>query len=455
MFKTIKKVHFIGIGGSGMSGIALVLHNSGYMVTGSDISKNDLTRHLEESGVKIFLGHKASNVRDTQVVVTSTAVDRNNVEVVEALKRKIPVIPRAEMLAELARLKYTITVAGTHGKTTTTSLLSCILEEAGYDPTIIVGGKLKSLGSGGKRGDGDYLVAEADESDGSFLKLSPTITLVTNIDNDHLDHYKSFEKLKEAFIQHINSVPFYGFSVLCADDPVIDSVLGEVQRKYVTYAIEKKADYTARDISAKERDVSFSVYRQEKKLGTVSLSLFGKHNISNALAAAVCALELGVDIDVISKALGKFSGVSRRLEFHGERDGVLHYDDYAHHPTEIKSTVKALKEMFPGRRLVCFFQPHRYSRTRLLYNELADSLKGIDKLFLDEIYPAGEKPVEGIDTGLIFRALEKNGREAVRVNMKTCRKQLVDELKKNDIFLTMGAGDVCILQDVLRAKTTA
>ncbi|MFH1283532.1 MAG: UDP-N-acetylmuramate--L-alanine ligase [bacterium] len=442
MFKTIKNIHFIGIGGAGMSGIAIVLHNLGYLVTGSDLKHSEVIHDLEKMGIKVSIGHLAENVSSAHVAVYSSAVGNKNVEIIEAKKKKIPVIPRAEMLAEIARLKYAITIAGTHGKTTTTSLLSQVLDEADLDPTIIVGGKLKSLGSGAKLGYGEYLVAEADESDGSFLKLSPTITLVTNIDNDHMDYYQSFEKLKDAFLKHINAVPFYGFSVLCIDDPVINVLLPLIQRKYVTYSVKNSADYTAKNIINNKNSTTFTVFKNNKSLGQIELNLFGIHNVSNALGVAACASELGIDIKAISKALKKFSGVGRRLEFIGEKEGVYYFDDYAHHPTEITATVSALRERYPKKRIVCVFQPHRFSRTQLLYNELAESLKNIDVLFLTEIYAAGENKIDRVSSELIKRALERKGKNIRIIDLNDAEKDIINELKEGDVFLTMGAGNI-------------
>lgn len=444
MFKKIKLIHFVGIGGVGMSGIAEVLLSLGYKVSGSDLKSSDFTDHLKKLGAKISFGHKAKNIGTADVVVTSTAVSRNNPEVVFARKRKIPVIPRIEMLAELARLKYTVSIAGTHGKTTTTSLASLVLEEGGLGPTIVIGGRLKNIKSGAKLGKGDFLVAEADESDGSFLKLSPTITVVTNIDNDHLDHYGTFENIKSAFVEHINSVPFYGTSILCFDDKNVRDIIPRVNRRYVTYGLQDgaraaKTDYTARNIKHLSGITAFDVFKSGKKLGSVRLKVPGLHNIRNALAAAVVGVELEIPFNKISKALGSYAGVGRRLEVKGERNGITVLDDYGHHPTEVKATLNAVRMAWPKKRLVVVFQPHRYSRTALLYKEFGACFKDADEVNLLQIYPAGEKPVPEVTSQLIFNSIVENGSQ---VQYFKDVELLSGRLKPGDIVLTLGAGDV-------------
>jgi len=475
MFKKIKKIHFVGIGGAGMSGIAEVLLNLGYRITGSDLKETVVTQRLQKLGAKISYQHKPENIQRADVVVISSAISKDNPEVISALSRKIPVIPRAEMLAELARLKYTIAVAGTHGKTTTTSLIGTILSEANFDPTLVIGGRLCGLDTGAKLGKGEFLVAEADESDGSFLKISPTITVVTNIDNDHLDYYGTMEKLEETFLQFINKVPFYGWSILCLDNPGIKKILPSVERKFYTYALENTADFTAKDIVYSDWGSKFSVYFQGKKrgnhlrgnhlIGQVNLHLPGKHNVSNALAATACAVNLEISFSVIKKALAGFKGIERRLQIKGVTSSVTHrpaspsggrggkngitvIDDYGHHPEEIKATLAAIKQHWPKGRLIVIFQPHRYTRTKILANEFGQVFTQADIIKLMEIYPAGEKPIPGVSAKLIYDALKKNG---MNVSMFTSEEisKLVKELKPGDIVLTLGAGDVWKLGEEL------
>lgn len=451
-FKRFQHIHMVGIGGAGMSGISEVLINLGYKVTGSDMSCSETTKHLEKTGAKIFYGHRASNIANPDVVVTSTAISKNNPEVLEARRKKISVIPRIEMLAEIARLKYTVAVAGTHGKTTTTSLVSLVLQYGGLDPTVVIGGRVKNFGSSGaKLGKGDFLVAEADESDGSFLKLSPAITIVTNIDDDHLDYYKTFENLKDAFVRHINSVPFYGFAILCINDPVVRSILGRVARKYFTYGLDaagaqgaRSADYTAKNISHAPRGSSFDVYKNRKFTGSFSLSVPGAHNVQNALSAICCGLELGVPAAKIKKALKEFGGVGRRLEIKGRigltgsQDETIFIDDYGHHPTEILATLKALKAGYSSKRLVVIFQPHRFTRTKLLYKKFGQSFGNADVIRLCEIYPAAEKPIPGVTSKLILNEIKKHGGAAEMFDFD----KIIHEIRPGDIVLTLGAGDV-------------
>ena len=362
MFKNIRHIHFVGIGGSGMSGIAEVLINLGYLVTGSDLQKGAVVQRLENLGAKIFIGHKASNTADADVVVTSTAVSSKNSEVLQAHKDNIPVIPRIEMLAELARLKYTIAIAGTHGKTTTASLVGQVLKECGQDPTVIVGGRLKAVGTGGVLGKGDYLVAEADESDGSFLKLNPTIAVVTNIDDDHLDYYGTSSNIDGAFQIFTNLVPFYGINIVCGDDPRIQKMLPSIKRRVETYGFGKRNTYQAAEIIQTEVHTRFHVLHNGRKLGTVSIALPGRHNVLNALAAVAVGLKVNLNFNQIARSLEQFEGVGRRMEFKGSANGITIIDDYGHHPTEIKATLSAIKERWPKSRLVVAFQPHRSAR---------------------------------------------------------------------------------------------
>lgn len=439
MLKKYYKIHFVGIGGSGMSGIAEVLINLGHTVSGSDLKRTDITDHLKEIGAKIYIGHDAKNVAGIDVVVTSTAINMDNTEVRVALKNKIPVIPRIEMLAELARLKHTVTIAGTHGKTTTTSLTSLVLAEGGLDPTIVIGGRLKNLNTSARLGKGSYIVVEADESDGSFLKLSPVITVVTNIDNDHLDFYGSMHVLKEAFISHINSIPFYGAAIICSDDVAIREIMSKVKRKYITYGLKGYPDIKATNIKILEACTNFDVFYMNKKLGNVCIKIPGKHNVLNSLAAIGVGIWLGIPFALISKAINSFNGVGRRLEIKGEKNGITVIDDYGHHPTEIKATLKAIKHFWPKRKLVVLFQPHRYTRTKNLFSEFAKSFKDADEVKILDIYSAGEKAINGVNGELILNSLLKNKSNADKfVDLKTLSKNL----SFGDIVLTLGAGDV-------------
>ncbi|MBN1621920.1 MAG: UDP-N-acetylmuramate--L-alanine ligase [Endomicrobiales bacterium] len=448
MFKKIQHIHFVGIGGSGMSGIAEVLLNLGYKITGSDLKRSDVTDYLKAKGAKVFIGHKSSNINGANVVVTSTAIGTANPEVKAANRKKVPVIPRVEMLAELARLKYTVTIAGTHGKTTTTSLTSLVLEKGGFDPTIVIGGRLKNLKSGAKLGKGEYLVAEADESDGSFLKISPTITVITNIDNDHLDYYGSIENIKDAFCKHANSVPFYGCAIVCTDDPNVREIIPDIKRKYYTYGLKGNPDFTVSDVKNIDSGFTFNVRYKGKKLGMVTLSAIGEYNVQNALAAIVVGIELGIPFDKISSALKSFAGVGRRIEIKGQKKGVLVIDDYGHHPAEIKATIGAVRKNWPERRLIVLFQPHRYSRTAHLYNEFAQCFNLADKVKLMEIYPAGEKPIPGVTSQLIYKSVKKHSRN---IEHYSGLELLLRQLKSNDLLLTLGAGNVCqIGEEILR-----
>lgn len=440
MFKTIQNIHFVGIGGSGMSGIAEVLLNLGYRVSGSDLKETEVTARLAKLGARVFYGHKAENVGEAQVVVTSTAVKPDNPEVVDAVKRKISVVPRIEMLSEIARLKYTIAVAGTHGKTTTTSMTAAILQEAGWDPTFIIGGRVKHLESGAKLGSGEFMVAEADESDGSFLKLSPAVAIVTNIDNDHLDYYKTIKNLKAAFTQFANRVPFYGCAIVCSEDPGVKSILPNLVRRVITYGMEPTDDYRAIQITAGSAVNEYYLLKKGKNLGKIALKVSGKHNILNSLAACACGLELGISFDKIASALAGYENVGRRLEKRGERNGAVWIDDYGHHPTEIRAVLQALRERFPDKKLVVLFQPHRFSRTKILLKEFGRSFKAADEVILLPIYPAGEKPIPGVDSKNLIPLIKKSGVSARLQNGKAA--DLSKHLRPDTVFLTLGAGDV-------------
>jgi len=445
MFRKIQHIHLVGIGGSGMNGIAEVLLNLGYKVSGSDMNETDVIQRLRNAGGHITIGHSSSNIKGAQVVVISSAVSAHNIEVVAARSASIPVIQRAEMLAELMRLKYGIAIAGAHGKTTTTSMISSILASAGLDPTVVIGGKLNSLGSNAKLGQSEFLVAEADESDGSFLKLSPTIAIVTNIDAEHLDYYHDIETIRKTFLNFINKVPFYGVSILCADDANIRSILHAVEKRYITYGINNRADITVADIEMMSGRSKFRVLYNGMDMGKFELSLPGIHNISNALSGIGVAVELDINIDEVKKALRDFSGVERRFQIVGKIDpqDILVVDDYGHHPTEIKATLSAAKAGW-GRRTVVLFQPHRYTRTRDLMNEFALAFGNADLLVVTDIYPAGEKPVEGVSAEKLFNTIIEHGHKNVLFvpDKKNIPEKVKELMRPGDMVITLGAGDI-------------
>ena len=426
-----------------MSGIAEVLLNLGYQVSGSDLQSSIITQRLKKLGAKIYMGHKAKNLKKAQVVVTSTAVAQDNPEVIKAHELKIPIIPRAEMLAELMRMKYGIAISGTHGKTTTTSLIATVLVHAGLDPTAVVGGRVKGMGSNAKLGKGNILVAEADESDKSFLKLSPAISVVTNIELEHTDHYRDIEEIKDCFTEFLNKVPFYGVVIACVDDKNVRIILPRLKRKCVTYGIDNGADYSAKNIKFDGFKTSFDCFCEGKKLGNVTYHLGGRHNVLNVLATIAVARECSVSFKKIVSALKKFAGVERRLQIKGEKNGVLVIDDYGHHPTEIKATLQTCRKSLPGRRIITVFQPHRYTRTRDLYNEFLTAFSDTDKLYMVDIYAASEKPIAGISSEKLVDSLNKNGKEALYVSdLQKFKKTLKAEIRKNDVVLTLGAGNI-------------
>ncbi|MFI5303380.1 MAG: UDP-N-acetylmuramate--L-alanine ligase [Nitrospiria bacterium] len=443
MFKKIQQIHFVGIGGAGMSGIAEVLINLGYRVTGSDLSETETTRRLQKGGGVVFLGHDPTHVIGAHVVVVSSAVGAENPEILEARRLKIPVIPRAEMLAELMRLKYGIAVAGSHGKTTTTSMIATVLAMGGFDPTAVIGGKLNLFGGHSKLGQGNFLVAEADESDGSFLKLSPTIAVVTNIDREHLDYYQSLEKIKRAFLEFVNKVPFYGCSVICLDDPVSQSLLPLILKRYVTCGIHPLANIRALNIGSQGWMSHFEVSAFGKHLGMFSLRVPGLHNIKNALAAIAVGLELEVEIPLIQKGLSEFGGVDRRFHLVGEKKKVMVVDDYGHHPTEIRATLEAAKKGW-NRRLVVLFQPHRFTRTRDLMEDFVTSFDQADLLFITDIYAAGEADIPGISGEAFYEKIKTTGHPHVFYLPRKSQwtEKILPHLKENDLLLTLGAGDI-------------
>jgi len=450
MKRRVKRIHFVGIGGIGMSGIAEVLLNLGYRVGGSDLAESETTQRLRKAGAEIVIGHRKENLRDADVVVTSSAVRPDNPEVAAAHERAIPVIPRAEMLAELMRLKYGVAVAGTHGKTTTTSLIATVLACGGLDPTAVIGGKLNSFGSNAKLGQGELLVAEADESDGSFLKLSPTIAIVTNIDPEHLDHYRNLEEIQTAFLEFINKVPFYGLAVLCLDHENVQALIPQVKKRYVTYGLSTQANYRAGSISFQGVMTSFRAFENDRELGRISIQMPGLHSVSNALATIATARELDLDFGVVQEALGSFSGVQRRFQIKGERGGIMVVDDYGHHPAEIKATLSAAQNGW-GRRTVVIFQPHRYTRTRDLLREFFTAFNQADVLFLLDIYPAGEEPIPGVKAENLYEGIKGHGHKDV--TLVSDRKEILDHLlprlKSGDMVITLGAGDVWKIGETL------
>ncbi len=444
MFKRFQHIHFVGIGGSGMSGIAEVLLNLGYRVTGSDLRRGETVERLEALGAKVFLGHEPAHIEGAHVVVYSSAVAADNVEVAAARRSAVPVIPRAEMLAELMRLKYGIAVAGTHGKTTTTSLVGAVLAEGRYDPTMIVGGRVTSIGSNARLGQGQFLVAEADESDGSFLKLTPTIAVVTTIDAEHLDHWGSLEAIREGFLAFVNKVPFYGSAVLCLDQPDIQMLIPRVEKRVITYGLESNADLVARRVRLAGLTSRFEVVHRGDTLGECTLQIPGRHNVLNALAAIGVALDLEVPFVVIQKALSAFTGVQRRFQVRGRAAGVTVVDDYGHHPAEIRATLAAARAAFDG-RVVTVFQPHRYTRTRDLRQEFLSAFNQADVLVVMDIYPAGEAPIPGVSAAALADAIRAHGHRDVTYlggDRRSVLQHLMAITRPGDVVLTLGAGDV-------------
>lgn len=436
----------IGIGGSGMSGIAEVLLNLGFKVSGSDLKKTKTIELLEKLGARVFFSHDAKNVEGAEVVVYSSAVRQDNPEIIEAHGLHIPVVPRAEMLAELMRLKYGIAVGGAHGKTTTTSLIASVIGAGGFDPTIVIGGKLNSLATSAKLGTGDFMVVEADESDGSFLMLSPVIVVVTNIDREHMDYYRELENLKNAFIQFINKVPFYGMAVLCGDNPVVREIIPFIKRRYVTYGFSPDNMVTAKILKLDQNSSEFEVIVSNKHFGNFNLNTPGRHNVQNALAAISVGIELNVHIKSIDDGLKKFSGIERRFQIKGEKRGIMVVDDYGHHPSEIRAVIQTVKDCWK-RRLIMVFQPHRYSRTKDLFREFHACFDGVDYLFLSEIYPASEEPVPGVDAGLIWEGVKKRLQGKYVRDKGKIVEEVIKVAKPGDMILTMGAGDIWQLSE--------
>ena len=445
LFKTrhAARVHFVGIGGIGMSGIAEVLLNLGYKVSGSDLKESDITRRLARLGAAIGYGHKAQNLVHADVVVISSAVRKDNPEVVAARQRQIPVIPRAEMLAELMRLKYSVAVAGSHGKTTTTSMVATVMAAAGLDPTAVVGGKVNVLDSNAKLGNSELMVVEADESDGSFLKLHPSIAVVTNIDPEHLDHYRSMKALRAAFAEFCNRVPFYGLNVLCLDHPNVQALVPAIEKRYVSYGHSHLADYRVEQIRLEGFSTRFRAWRRGEDLGEFTVRMVGAHNAMNAMAVIAVAEEMDIPLDVVRGALEEFGGVQRRFTVRGEAGGITVVDDYGHHPAEVRATLAGARKAF-GRRLVVAFQPHRYSRTRDLFQEFATAFNDADVLLVTSIYAAGEDPLPGVSSNKLVEAIAAHGHRDVTLVEKRAdlAEALAARVRPGDLVLTLGAGDI-------------
>ena len=443
MNSKIRRIHMVGIGGAGMSGIAEVLLNQGYEVSGSDMSDSAVVRHLRDLGAHVAVGHAAENVGDVQVLVKSTAISDENPELIEARRRNIAIIPRAEMLAELMRLRQGIAIAGTHGKTTTTSLTASIFDTAELDPTVIIGGRLNAYGTNAHLGHGEYLIAEADESDGSFLCLLPIINVVTNVDEDHLDHYKTRQGIDDAFVQFMNNVPFYGLNIVCGDDPGVRALLARVKRPVLTYGFAEDNVLRAVPLECGVRN-NFEVWRNGVRLGQVSLPQPGRHNMLNALAAIGAAMEVDISFDKCAEGLNGFGGVGRRFEFKGEKGGVTVVDDYGHHPAEIAATLATARQVFPGRRIVAAFQPHRFSRTQAHFGEFCKVFDNVDQLLLTEIYAASEKPIPGVSGQSLAQGIRQVSITPVEYyqTLNDLAAALPNVLREGDVLLTLGAGSI-------------
>lgn len=446
--RRINRIHFVGIGGAGMCGIAEVLINQGYKVSGSDLAENVTTERLVALGADVYLGHSADNITDSDVVVVSSAIQQDNEEVAAARKQRIPVVRRAEMLSELMRYRHGIAVAGTHGKTTTTSLIASVLAEGGLDPTFIIGGLLNSADTNGKLGASRYMVAEADESDASFLHLQPMVVILTNIDTDHLSNYEgSFSKLKQAFVEFVHNLPFYGIVIACIDDPVIREILPDLQRAIITYGFDESADIRAYQVEQLRATTSFRVRRANRANLAITLNMPGRHNVLNALAAVAVASDEGLSDQAIVKGLGNFQGVGRRFEVHGcfrcDSGQFILVDDYGHHPSEVMATIDAVREGWPDNRLVMVYQPHRFTRTRDLYEDFVDVLSKVDLLILLDVYAAGEKRIAGADSRHLCRSIRQRGLvDPIHVStIESVPGVLIDVVRKGDIVLTQGAGD--------------
>jgi UDP-N-acetylmuramate--alanine ligase len=453
MYQSIKHIYFVGIGGVGMSGIAEVLLNLGYKVSGSDLKLTETTERLQQLDATIYQGHSEENITDVDVVVISSAVKSDNPEVLAARSRVIPVIPRAEMLAELMRLKYGIAVAGAHGKTTATSLIGMMLDRGGINPTVVIGGRLNTINTNTILGTGDFMVVEADESDGSFLKLSPTIAVITNIDPEHLEYYHNINEIKRTFLQFANKVPFYGLNILCLDNEHVQDLIPQLEKRYMTYGLTPQADLQAREVTVSKLSMIFKVFYHNEELGTVELKMPGLHNVYNALAAIAIAVELNLDFSVVQDALKNFEGVQRRFQVKGECNNIILVDDYGHHPTEIRATLSAAKEIWK-RRLVVVFQPHRYTRTRDLFKDFLTAFNQADLLLLTDIYAAGEDPLPGINAESLFLGIKEHGHKNIYYQPQ--KEGIVDHLltllEPEDVVITLGAGDIWQIGEPLLKK---
>ncbi len=456
--KSDLKVHFVGIGGMGMCGIAEVLLNLGYHVSGSDIQENEITKHLTKVGATIFYGHAADNLQEVDVVVVSTAIKGYNPEVEAAQARRVPVIPRAEMLGELMRMKTGITVAGSHGKTTTTTMIAHVLTKVGFDPTAVIGGRVNSFGMANARfGTSEYLVAEADESDGSFLRLDPTLAVVTNMDAEHLDHYGTFENVKKAFINFINRVPFYGQAALCVDSAAVLSILPEVKKRFVTYGTIAQADYRARNIRYDRLGTTFIAWHHAKELGEIYIPLPGTHNVLNALAVIAICDGLDIPFEKVVDAMKEFEGIQRRFTLRAEIGGITIIDDFGHHPTEVKATLQGARAGFSGQRVIAAFQPHRYTRTKDQFQDFSRSFYDADKVFICDVFSAGEEPIEGATSDALVKAIAANDHKDVTYIPKRedMAARLAAVLEPGDIVITMGAGDIQLTCNELIAALEA
>ncbi len=457
LFQRIRDVHFVGIGGVGMSGIAEILLSLGFRVSGSDVRSSETTQRLASLGAKIWIGHHADHLERADVVVVSSAVSHDNPEVLAALERRIAVIPRAEMLAELMRMQTSIAVAGMHGKTTTTSMIAWVLAAGGYDPTVVIGGKVDSLGGGARLGQGELLVAEADESDRSFLKLFPTIAIITNMDREHLDCYSSIKEIRAAFLEFINRIPFYGYAILCLDDPEVQTIIPEINKRFLTYGLSSQAAFRAAKPRLQGHSSSFQVFKDDVLLGEVTLPMPGLHNIVNALAAICTADMFEVSFEVAKAALDGFPGVQRRFTVRGTAAGVTVIDDYGHHPTEIKAVLQAATQI-AQKRIAVLFQPHRYTRTQALFDEFLTAFNNSDLLYVMDIYPASERPIDGVSGEALCRGIKSRGHKACRYLSKTdnIAEVVAGDLQPGDILITLGAGDVTKLGpqiiDALKAR---
>ncbi|WP_321495525.1 UDP-N-acetylmuramate--L-alanine ligase [uncultured Desulfobacter sp.] len=451
MYQHDYHIHFVGIGGIGMSGIAELLLTLGYTISGSDLKLSHITDRLKGKGAEIYKGHAKENIKDVNVVVTSSAISSQNPEVIRAKELGLPIIPRAEMLAELMRIKYAIAVAGAHGKTSTTAMVSQILNTAGLDPTVIIGGLLQGLDTNALHGSGEFIVAEADESDGSFLKYAPSIAIVTNIDLEHLDFYKDIEDIKDKFVQFINSVPFYGLAVLCLDNPHIQDILPRITVRHVTYGMTAQSGLQAKNIRFENGKSRFNVFKDEKDLGQILLNIGGQHNILNAMAGIATGLELNIPFETIKKALEEIKGVKRRLDIKGEARGITVMDDYGHHPTEIRATLTAVRESYPDKRLVVVFQPHRYTRTKALFQEFTRAFYQSDVLMVLPIYAASEKPIDGVDSEKLVEGIKAHGHKdaCFAPDFTQALSIITHKAKPGDMVLTLGAGDVYTLGEKL------